>query len=132
MRALVEGTELTVCPACARYGKVLQKRVVKVVKNEAPKKEILEVVVPEYAKLVRDAREKSSMTQKEFARMLNEKESIIQKIENGQFVPPISMAKKLEKMLKIKLVVLEEEEKTTLQKGKSGALTIGDIIKAKI
>ena len=132
VRALVEGTELTVCPTCARFGKILQKPVVKAPKVVAPKKEVLEVVVPEYAKLVREAREKSGMTQKEFARMLNEKESVLQKIENGTFVPPISMAKKLEKLLKIKLVTVEEEEKTTMQKTKSGTLTIGDIIKAKL
>ncbi len=131
VRAIVEGTEVNVCENCGKYGKVLRKPVVK----NAPKpviQEVLDVVTQDYAKLIREAREKRGLTQKEFAKELNEKESILQKIENGNFTPPISMARKLEKLLKIKLVELEEEEKQQTAKGKSGTLTIGDVIKTKL
>lgn len=130
--AIVEGTQMTVCQACGKFGKVVQKPVARFVQKQAiSTPETPEVVVSDYAQRVRTAREKSGMTQKEFAMMLNEKESIIHKIENGQFVPPISMARKLEKLLKIKLVELEEEEKTEKAQKASGPLTIGDIINLK-
>ncbi len=93
--------------------------------------ETAEVVVSNYAQLIRQAREKSGMTMKEFAMTLNEKESIIHKLENSQFVPPINMAKKLEKLLHIKLVEIEEEEETESSGKSSGSFTIGDIINLK-
>jgi len=132
-RALVENSELNVCSACGKYGKFLQKPVMRVAKKPVIEKapEPVEVVVSDYAQKIRSAREKSGLTQKEFALKLNEKESIIHKLENGLFVPPIDMAKKLERLLRIKLVEVEEEEKVSAEKRKSGPLTIGDILNLK-
>lgn len=132
VRAIVEGTEVNVCENCGKYGKILRKPVVKSAPQPAARQEVLDVVTQDYAKLIREAREKRGLTQKEFAKELNEKESILQKIENGNFVPPINMARKLEKLLKIKLVELEEEEKQQTSKSKTGTLTIGDVIKTKL
>jgi len=130
--AIVEGTQMTVCQNCGKFGKVIQKPVghlfQKVVVSTP---ETAEVVVSNYAQLIRQAREKSGMTMKEFAMTLNEKESIIHKLENSQFVPPINMAKKLEKLLHIKLVEIEEEEETESSGKSSGSWTIGDIINLK-
>ena len=130
-RAVVEGSELNVCSGCGKYGKMLQKPVMwaKKVVEKAP--EHVEVVVSDYAQKIRAAREKTGMTQKEFALKLNEKESIIHKLENSLFVPPIDMAKKLERLLRIKLVEIEQEEKAETAKKSSGPLTIGDIINLK-
>jgi len=132
-RAKVEGSELNVCAACGKYGKVLQKPVMSMVKHSSVQKaaEPSEVVVSDYAQRIRSAREKSGMTQKEFALKLNEKESIIHKLESDLFVPPIDLAKKLERLLKIKLVEIEEEEKAEAATKSSGPLTIGDIINLK-
>ncbi len=130
--AVVEGSELNVCQSCGRFGNLVRKPMTRAFKAPISKAvEPVEVVVSDYAQRVRIAREKSGLTQKDFARMLNEKESIIHKIENGQFVPPISLAKKLEKLLKIKLVEVEQEEKAEAVRKGSGPLTIGDIIKIK-
>lgn len=129
--AIVEGSRLNVCSACGSYGKVLKKQVVfkkNPVAEKAP--EPVEVVVSNYAKLIRESREKRNLTQKDFARFLNEKESVVQKLENGVLVPPLSMAKKLEKLLRIKLVEIEEESAVPPNKG-SGPLTIGDILNIK-
>jgi len=131
--AVVEGSKLNVCINCGKFGKVLRMPPVAVQKNApvAEASEPVEVVVTDYALLIRTAREKSGMTQKDFARSLNEKESIIQKIENGVFVPPILMARKLEKLLKIKLVEVEKEDEVSKEKRASGPLTIGDILNVK-
>lgn len=130
--AVVEGTQMTVCQNCGKFGKIIQKPVGHFVqKLMVSTPETAEVVVSDYAQIVHQAREKSGMTMKEFAMTLNEKESIIHKIENGQFVPPINMARKLEKLLHIKLVEIEEEEKTEKTQKASGSFTIGDIINLK-
>jgi len=131
--AIVEGSQMTVCQACARFGKVIKKPVGVIGRVPIAKEpEVAEVVVSDYAQLIRSAREKAGLTQKDFAMHLNEKESIIHKLENSQFVPPISMARKLEKLLHIKLVVVEEEEEIEAGKKGSGPLTIGDIIASKL
>lgn len=130
--SIVEGTQMSVCQDCGKFGKVIQKPVARFAKQPFAKEpEYTEVVVSDYAQRIRQAREKSGMTQKEFAMMLNEKESIIHKIENSQFVPPISMARKLEKLLKITLIEIEEEEKAEAATKSSGPLTIGDILNIK-
>ncbi len=131
-RAMVEGSELNVCAPCGKFGKMLKKPVMQVRHSPVQKApEPSEVVVSDYALRIRSAREQSGMTQKEFALKLNEKESIIHKLENGLFVPPIDLAKKLERLLRIKLVEIEEEEKPEAAKKSSGPLTIGDIINLK-
>jgi putative transcription factor len=131
-RALVEGSELNICSGCGKFGKMLQKPVLRVAKAAVQKApEPSEVVVSDYAQKIRSARERSGMTQKEFALKLNEKESVLHKLENGLYVPPISLARKLEKLLKVKLVEVEQEEKAETGKKASGPLTIGDIINLK-
>jgi putative transcription factor len=69
------------------------------------------------------------LSHKEFAARLNEKESIIHKLETGSFEPPIELARKLEKLLRISLVQEDKDEKVAVGKGTGGGMTIGDIIK---
>ena len=137
-KAVIEGTPLQVCEKCANHGKILKE-----IRTAEPKKirkkkvvaeqietETTEGVVDNYAKIIRIARTKTGMTQKEFARKINEKESLLHKLETGNFKPSIPLEKKLEKILHIKLIEEREEEKVSVPKaGKSEALTIGDLMK---
>ena len=127
----VEGTELKVCKACGSFGKIAVPMNRTVQHAQLPQElQLSEAVTPSVSKLVKNAREHKKLTQKEFAKMINEKESIIHKIETGAFEPSIALARKLEKALNIRLVETVEEEH--LPKGKSsGPVTIGDIIKRK-
>lgn len=133
IRAEVEGIVLNVCQGCAKHGKAIRA-------PQAPKPsrrrteaapEIVEELVTDYSDRIRKARERKGMTQEEFAKMLNEKESIVQKIENGTFRPTIDKAKKFQKILNISLIDATEETPVKIGKSKSEALTIGDILKVK-
>lgn len=136
-KTIIEGTELTVCSTCSRYGKVLQKpkpiakkrKSIAIEKKEKP--EIIKKVISDYGQKIRKARTKKEMTQKEFAKKLNIKESLLQKIENSLFKPSIPLAQKLEKILKIELVEEVEEKKIEIKKGKTERMTIGDLIDLK-
>ncbi len=131
--AIVEGTELNVCENCGKYGKIIRKPVLpkkEFVKTKT-EPEIVEKVMSDYSKKIREARQAKNMTQEEFAKMLNEKESIIQKIETGTFKPSIDLARKLEKKLGITLIEKDETVNIDLKKGNTGTLTIGDLIKIK-
>ncbi len=132
--ALIEGTELTVCQTCGGHGKVLKKIVPAqpaVPKKSVAKPEIIEAVVANYADLVRQAREKLGLTQKEFASKITEKESVVHKIETSALEPSIPLARKLEKLLRITLIEEVEDKPVVLPKGKATALTIGDMLKFK-
>ena len=138
-KTLIENSELNACKECSKYGKV-----VAVVKTETekkprkeyrvntfPNKELIQIIVPDYAERIKRKREKLRLKQKEFAKKINEKESLIHKIETGQFEPNIMLARKIEKFLKISLVEQYEEEHKKTEKTKSDTFTIGDLLNKK-
>jgi putative transcription factor len=140
-KAVVEGVELTVCEKCASFGKILRRIKIEekkpkitiqkqhVLKEE---KEVIETVVEDYADRIKRKREKLGLKQEELAQKIAEKESIIHKIENSKMVPPIKLARKLQKFLEIKLIEEEEAEDDSITpKGTGGDFTIGDMIKVK-
>ena len=131
-RAIVEGSELNVCPSCAKMGKMIARPQMRpAFKRQAQQEDMVEVLVGDYGRKIREAREKKGLTQKDFAAKLNEKESIIQKIENEAFKPTIDKAKRFEKILGVKLVGEDQVTPVKMAKDKSGPLTIGDLIKVK-
>lgn len=134
-RTMVEGAEMMLCKDCSRFGKVLAAPKI-VIKKEALKQkreskpEIAEVIVPDCGKLVKERREKLGLKQEELAAKINEKESIIHKVESGAFEPGIILARKLENFLKIRLIEIGQEESVMPAKA-SGPVTIGDVISIK-
>lgn len=140
-RTLIEGVDLNVCRDCSKFGKVLapvkrytpkeQHRMMQgAQQNQAPKEEKIEIIVENYAELVKKKRESMSLSQKDFAIKLNEKESTIHHIETGRFEPPLGMARKLEKILGIKLVEQHEEKHEIHKIRKEEGFTLGDFIKS--
>jgi len=137
--AKVEGTEMNVCKTCGSFGTILKKPVAtgfhRAVERRSRREKELpaeEVLVAEFADRLRRARKKVNMTQKEFASKLNEKESIIHKVESSSFHPPIDLAKKWARILHITLVELEKPTETVISTSKdSGPMTIGDMLKRK-
>lgn len=145
----VEGSILNVCEKCASFGKVvsrvkqelpekkkkkLEKAAEKLAEEKARKEtETVQLIVPDYSKIIKTAREKTGLKQEELAKRLAEKESIIHKLESGTMKPDIPLARKLEKFLRIKLVEeVEVDESAADSKAKSSArLTIGDLIRIK-
>ncbi len=85
-------------------------------------------VVEDYAQRVRRAREKLGLTQKDLAVKVKVGENVIRRIEAGTLTPSIDLARRLERVLGVKLLepVAEEYEEET---GKSDKfyLTLGDI-----
>jgi putative transcription factor len=62
---------------------------------------------------------------------LNEKLSVIQKIEVGKIIPDINLARKIENLLKIKLLIPAQEEKGSCKTVEKPTLTLGDLAKIK-
>src|SRR3989338_2746306 len=128
-RAVVEEVELNVCIDCSAYGKVLGKKQeqIEFIKPKSSYKiEEAEIITDEFASIIKNARESLGMTQKEFAARINEKESFIHKMETGSIELSIPLARKLEKLLKIKLVEKYTESGKIISNEKSEGMTLGD------
>ena len=136
-KTIVEEAELSLCENCSKFGKV-----VSVVKEDntnvnstkvytEPATETMDILVEDYAEKIRKKRGSLGLNQKEFAKKINEKESLIQKIESGHFEPSIDLAKKIESFLKIRLIEEYKEMYEKQAQTKSESFTIGDIIKTK-
>jgi len=135
-RVIIEGAEMILCERCFRSVKA---KLAPPKKEEKPKpskqrvtrkrKVVEEVVVEDYAKRVREARERLGMSRRELGMKVGEHETIIKRIELGRLQPDLELARKLERVLGIQLikkVEYEEVEGTTTQIPKE--LTLGDIV----
>ncbi len=132
----VEGVPLQVCAGCSKYGQIRHKGSTPfqhVRRFSAPVREVAEYAVRgDFAFLLRREREKRKLTQEEFAKLLQEKESIFASWEQGTIKPLVDTARRLEKILGISLVVKEEIEDAKLDKsGKKEELTLGDFVKIR-
>jgi len=138
LQAEIEGMEMSVCSKCTQFGQIkkrpqikeqIAQRTFKKSTRSEPHLEMTETIVSDYAQKIRKAREKLGLKQEDFAKRINEKESLLHKMETGSFEPNISLAKKLQKLLNIKLIEKIEEKRLTPSKISSEGLTIGDLIK---
>ena len=132
VKAIVEGALFNVCEDCSKFGNVIvvrqPKKEERIIKRQTT--EIINIIDPSYPSLIKTAREKLGLKQQELALQLNEKESIIHKLETGSLQPTILLAKKLEKVLKISLVELYQESHESINL-KDDKLTIGDLLKLR-
>ena len=96
-----------------------------------PEEEKISLLVDDYPQIIKKSRESIGLTQKDFANKINEKESVIHKIETGTLEPSLELAKKLEKFLKIKLIEEHEESHEKFKKSKEEGFTLGDFIHVK-
>ncbi|CAI49164.1 cro/C1 family transcription regulator [Natronomonas pharaonis DSM 2160] len=92
----------------------------------------MDEVVQDYDDRIREAREAASMTQEELANSLNEKASLIRKLERGEVLPSDSVQRKLERELDISLSTGGGSDDNDWSGGSStGKTTLGDVVKRK-
>ena len=87
------------------------------------------VLVDDYSSVIKDGRREKGMSQDDLAKRLNEKKSIIAKLENGDMRPSDKLIKKLEKELGIRLRESAVGTNVGTSQSSSGGLTIADILK---
>jgi putative transcription factor len=145
--AIIEGARLTVCVECSKHGKVVTQDeytpktkpatkpsthvpvTVPQRKKLEAKVEITQEIIEDYSAKIRQAREKLGLTHEDLAKRINEKSSVIGKLETGKMEPSNILATKLEHALKIKLLTLIADEKAPQQIQKADReMTLGDLI----
>jgi len=138
-RVTVEGTVLDVCSKCTRYGKPADKwtpvsrkiaPTEKVIVTRRPRRDAFDKledeIVPDYAAIIKKARELHGLTIEDLASKMMEKSTLLRKIEREELVPEDTVRKKLETTLNIKLT-----ERISSQDQRGGGFirgtTLGDV-----
>ena len=128
----VEGVVMQLCKNCIRFGTIINKpkSIIKANKIEIKKDEITEIIAEDFFIKIKNARESRQLMQKDLAKEIGVKESLIHKIESGNMEPGLDLAKKFEKYLNIRLIEKQKEELSKIKSNKN-TLTIGDILNIK-
>lgn len=152
----IEGANLIVCENCARFSdsslraSAKQPQKPKISKNASTKR--VSVVkkpksrsvvkkdffsdsydlLDDYADKIRKAREEKGLSHEELAKKINERVSIIKKIETGKMRPSEIIIRKLEKELQINICApLNSKDVAVGSKEHPKGLTLGDVVKIK-
>jgi putative transcription factor len=93
-------------------------------------------VTDEYANVIKEARSKLGLSQQDLAFKAKEKVTVIQKIEIGKMLPTVRLAKELEHILHVRLLVPAEEvlpvpKNMMVKRPPSSNVTLGDIALVK-
>jgi putative transcription factor len=128
-RVRVEGSVLLLCSNCAKFGKALDPPppppaapsspgrptaysggasrtggVGRTMQERDLYQEIGEMELsPDWSKRIRIAREALHWTPEELGKKLNEKKSVVLKMESGGFRPPDELLRRIERLLKVRL-----------------------------
>ena len=101
-------------------------------RNYSRRDEPTEELIENYDFEIRKAREAKNWSREDLGKKINERVSVITRIETGKMTPDTKLTKKLEKALNIKL--LEEVNNVDLNQfinSSSGERTLGNIMKIK-
>jgi putative transcription factor len=91
----------------------------------------MDEIAADYDRRIREAREDLGLSQEELAQSLNEKASLIRKLERGDILPSDDVQKKLERKLEITLVEGGDTDDSDWSSGSSTTTTLGDVVKRK-
>lgn len=131
-RTLVEGARLIVCQQCSSIGTRLpgfperspgrpssgigmgRRPIMSSSRTHAPIEKLPKAVeeselIEEYPIAIKDARAKLGLSQQDLAVKAKEKVTVIQKIEIGKMMPTMRLAKELEHILRVRLLVPKDE-----------------------
>lgn len=151
-KAIIEKARLVVCGDCAKLGSIsweLETPTAPAAKSRTPKSVTLRARTPaklqsplestleltsNYGIQIRQARENQGLTHEDLGRRINEKVSVLKKLENEKMAPDNKLAEKLQYALKIKLLVPVKKEKLPkgfLTAAPQKTITLGDLVKSK-
>lgn len=146
IRAKIEGSVMVVCKECSKLG-TIQKAPPKPKFRQQPKgkkqnktqtrnysrnDEPSEELIEDFELEIRKAREAKNWSREDLGKKINERVSVITRIETKKMTPDTKLTRKLEKALNIKL--LEKVDNVDLNQfisNNSGERTLGNIMKIK-
>ena len=158
----IEGAELEVCDSCTEFGTEVQTQESSTTSTKystsgssasggssggtstsggtssggpSPGSEMfddIDDIAQDYDERIRTARESAGLSQEDLAKQLNEKASLIRKLEHGDMLPSDDVQRKLERALDVDLSTGGESAETEWEGGSSsGEYTLGDVVERK-
>jgi putative transcription factor len=91
----------------------------------------MEEIVGDYDQRIRQARESEGLSQEDLARELNEKASLIRKLERGDTLPSDDIKQTLERRLNISLSEGSGDQDENWESDSSMTQTLGDVVERK-
>lgn len=132
VKAKIEGAVMQVCNSCAELGEKVEKKQKKRKKKKTTRRTNTDTLAQDYGNRVRGAREDREQSIQELADQLNEKTSVIKKVEREELKPDKSLAGKLSKELDITLYVNPEVTSyDDTSDSDSRKATLGDVADVK-
>jgi putative transcription factor len=149
-QVIIEGTRLSVCPGCAKFGdeyktggasgapvaasvveERLQRRERRMGTRDVYEGTTSTEIIDDFGRAVREAREKKGMDLEKFSASINEKKGTIAKVETNSMIPDDKLAKKLEKALGISLRETVQTGAMPGSANNNGKMTLSNFIKKK-
>lgn len=153
----IEGAELDVCDDCADFGTEVESESTESTStkystdsstasgqsesagrsNDSSRSrqrdmfDDMDEIVQDYDERIRNAREAAGLSQEDLADELNEKASLIRKLERGASLPSDSVQKELERHLDITLTEGGVEDTEWEDGASTGEYTLGDVVQRK-
>jgi len=137
VKAKIEGAVMKVCDSCAEMGEKIKTKSKKSNKSKKKKRRKTskteeKVLTNNYGQKIREEREDREMTMEGLADSMNEKTSVIRKIEQEELKPDKSLAGKFSKKLGLDLYVNPKvSDYDDTDDGDSRAATLGDVADIK-
>ena len=150
-RRVIEGAKLTVCSRCAPFGssewgttrpvpiKTTSSGRVSMMPQAAPRPRVRNDVesveslelIEDYGAQIRKARQKLGLSEKDLAKKMQEKESVVKNLEKQDLTPDQRLIAKIKKYLSLDIVERLDASKGSILARPTGAKTIGDMLKMK-
>jgi putative transcription factor len=151
-KAIIEGARLVVCHDCSVLGSIswelgskptAHRSSVRIQKSQkmkpkrasrpqSPMETALELV-QDFGLRIKRAREERELTPEDLGRKINEKASVLKKLENQKMRPADKLARKLERALRIQLLITAPTAQVSPKEVSGRAMpkpvTLGDLIK---
>jgi len=128
--AVIDNLTFRVCSDCSKKKSIVEpKKATREDIIRESKLEEVELIVPDYAQRIKQKREEFRLNHRQVAFSISEKESTLQAVESGIMRPSVELAKKIENLFGITLVVKRIEDKKIDFKNKT--VTINELLEMK-
>lgn len=138
----IEVSTMEVCGGCVRYGEKITapKAFIRGPSGQSPIRKTSSTPIKDFMgpdlfddfpNIIRVTRERKGMTQEQLGKLINERESVINRMESGKMRPDEKLIRKLESTLHVKITGKVEGEKVSAQRPDKRELTLGDVVKIK-
>jgi putative transcription factor len=145
----IDSTVLSVCSNCVKFGSgtssskggeqgtipdTITERLERREKRQKTKdvfEQVQEELALDYSSRISRARSSMGMSQEDLGKKINEKKSVVAKLEHGDMVPDDKLIRKLEHALDISLKEKLSPVSAPKKSDSSKSMTLGDFIKKK-